>query len=136
MRIPLTDIEGVAVRRGAGHAADTNAATRTAYVLDDDGLAEKTTHFFDEDAPNNICRSAGRKWDDDCDRPGRIGLRLSEGRQGRQHGSARGQMQEFASGKFQHGVLPTPARHVAFRRSICGRMKPGAAADGILAALQ
>src|SRR5262249_21214131 len=44
-----------------------------------------------------------RKPDDDANRPCRIGLRLRDARKSRQRGSASGEMQKFATGKF-HGV--------------------------------
>ena len=42
----------------------------------------------------------GGKADDDAHRPRRIGLRPRDARDGRERGSARGQMQEYAAGKF------------------------------------
>src|SRR5262249_4386905 len=101
MSFPLTDVEGVAVRRSASDAAHTNAATLTPYVLNDDGLAERCTHFFSEYAPNGICRPASRKWHDQSDWPRRIGLRPCNARHDGQHRGARGQTQKLPSGKIR-----------------------------------
>jgi hypothetical protein len=43
----------------APDAPDANATAGSPHVLDDDRLAERCTHFFGEDAPNDICRSTG-----------------------------------------------------------------------------
>ena len=40
MGVPLADVDGVAVRRGARDAPDRDAAAGAADVLDDDRLAE------------------------------------------------------------------------------------------------
>ena len=53
----------------------------------------------------NIARGAGTKANDDAHRPRRIGLRFCHPRYGRQRGSARGQMQECAAGKFHRHHL-------------------------------
>src|SRR5262245_18108539 len=98
--IPLTDVEAVAVRYRARDAADTTAAASTAYILDDDSLAEPTTHFPGEKAPDDICRPAGGKRNHDCARPRWISLRARDARYSRQSGSASGQMQKSSSGKF------------------------------------
>jgi hypothetical protein len=45
-----------------------------------------------DQARDDVGRAAGRKADDDAHRPRRIGLRPREARDGRQHGSAGGQM--------------------------------------------
>jgi hypothetical protein len=55
------------------------------------------------DPRDDVGRAAGGKADHDADRPRRIGLRSCHLRDDRQRGSARGQMQECAAGKF-HGV--------------------------------
>jgi hypothetical protein len=51
-------------------------------------------------ACDDVGRPAGGKADNDAHRPRRISLREGEARRGRERGSARSQMQEFAAGKF------------------------------------
>ena len=41
MGVPLADVEGVAVRRGAGDAPDADAAAGAADIFDHDGLPEE-----------------------------------------------------------------------------------------------
>ena len=72
-------------------------------VLDDELLAEPIGQPLSHETRGEIATAAGRKADDKTHRPRRIGLRPRDVRHGRQRGNARGQMQEFAAGKF-HGV--------------------------------
>jgi hypothetical protein len=51
-------------------------------------------------ARDYVDTAARGKADEDAHRLGRIGLRPRDPRDGRQRGSARGQMQKFAAGKF------------------------------------
>jgi len=51
-------------------------------------------------ARENVGRIAGGGGEDEAHRPRRIGLRLRYTRDGRQRGSARGQMQKLSAGKF------------------------------------
>ena len=41
MGVPLADVEGVTIRRGAGDAPDTDAAAGAADIFDHDGLPER-----------------------------------------------------------------------------------------------
>jgi hypothetical protein len=104
MSVPLTDVQGVAVGRCPRDAPDANATTGGPHVLDDDRLAERCPHFFGKDASNDICRSAGRKWNHNCDRRRRIDLCPPGARHDRKSGGARCQMQKLATWKF-HGAL-------------------------------
>jgi len=105
MGVPLANIQGVAVWRRPRDAPNANATTGCPHVLDDDRLAERCPHFFGKDAPNDICRSAGRKWNHNCDRPQGIDLRPRDARHGRKSDSARCKTQKTTAWKF-HGVLP------------------------------
>jgi hypothetical protein len=64
-----------------------------------------------DQACDDIGRAASGKADDHAHGPSWIGLRLCHARGGWERGSARGQMQEFAAGKF-HGTLLF-SRHVS-----------------------
>ena len=49
MGVPLADVEGVAVGRGARDAPDTDAAAGAADIFDHDGLPERGTHPLGHD---------------------------------------------------------------------------------------
>jgi hypothetical protein len=66
-------------------------------VLDHELLAQPLRQPLPHDPRHDVGRAAGGKADDDADRARRIGLRPREARDGRQRGSARGQMQELSS---------------------------------------
>src|SRR5262245_34214752 len=59
-----------------------------------------------DDARDDVFGAARRKRNDPVYRPQWIGLRPSEARQGRQRGSARGQIQKLPAGKF-HSEPPS-----------------------------
>ena len=61
MGVPLADVEGVTIRRGAGDAPDTNAAAGAADIFDHDGLPKRCTHPLGHDPGGGIGRSAGGK---------------------------------------------------------------------------
>jgi hypothetical protein len=96
----------VAVFRRVRHEIGGDVAAGPAPVLDDELLAEQPAERLCEHARGNIARGAGTKANDDAHRPRRIGLRFCHPRYGRQRGSARGQMQECAAGKFHGDGLP------------------------------
>jgi hypothetical protein len=83
---------------------DIAAGSRT--VFDDEGLAEVLRQLLTDQARKDVKRAAGGEGDDHAHRLRRIGLRPRDARCGRQRGSARGQMQECAAGKF-HFDLPS-----------------------------
>src|SRR5262249_54181886 len=90
----------VAIGRRTHDRLGSDFAAATRPVLDDEWLAEPLGEPLAHQARDDVTWAAGSKADDDAHRPRRIGLRPSEARGGRQRGSARGQMQEFAAGKF------------------------------------
>ena len=69
-------------------------------VLDQEWLAEPFRQPLTEQARRDVGAAAGGLSDDDAHRPCRMGLRPSEARDGRQRGSARGEMQKLSAGKF------------------------------------
>jgi hypothetical protein len=66
-------------------------------VFNDELLAEPLRQPLPDQAREDVGRVAGDETDDQSHRPRWIGLRPSEARQGRQRGSARGQMQKFSA---------------------------------------
>src|SRR5262249_58359975 len=67
-------------------------------------LGEPLTYY----ARDDVNRLARGKSDDDAHRPRRIGLRPCDPRNGRQRGSPRCQMQEFAAGEVPPCPNPPP----------------------------
>src|SRR5437667_7898402 len=96
--------QGVSVRRRIHDQLRTNIAAGSWPVLDDKLLAETLRQPLADQTSADVGRSAGGKWDDDAHRPGRVGLRPSEARQGRQRGNPCCEMQELAAAQF-HGLL-------------------------------
>ena len=90
----------IAVRRCAHDRFCANIAAATRPVIDNKLLAEAIRQPLTQQTGNDVGRSAGSEWDDPAHRPRRIGLRPRDPRHGRQRGSDRGQMQEFAAGKL------------------------------------
>src|SRR5882762_8686693 len=74
--VPLADIEGVAVRRRTGDAADADAAAGAADIFDHHGLSERRPHAFRQDAGGGIGRSARRERHHQRNGPRRKVLRL------------------------------------------------------------
>jgi hypothetical protein len=74
-------------------------------IFDDNRLVEPFRQRLSYQACDDVRRKTGWKADDNTHRPRRVALRPGDPRHGRQRGSARGQMKEFAAGKF-HGVTP------------------------------
>src|SRR5262245_38411048 len=93
----------VAVRRCMHDGFGRDVAACPGPVVDDERLAESIRQLLTQQPRDDVGRAAGRKTDENAHRPRRIGLRPSDARDSRQRGSTRGQMQEFAAGKF-HGL--------------------------------
>jgi hypothetical protein len=78
MRAPVADAERVAVGRRAHDTSNRDRARGAGRVLDHDGLSERAAHALAENARDRVGRAAGREWHDQCDRTGRIRLRLRD----------------------------------------------------------
>src|SRR5262249_1479803 len=85
--------------------SDIGAGARP--ILDDERLAEALGELLADQARDNVGSAAGWITDNDAHRPRRVGLRPRDTRHRRERGSARGQMQKFAAGKF-HFEPPSP----------------------------
>ncbi len=77
--VPLADVDGVAVGRGAREPPDRDAAAGAADVFDDHRLAEDRPHPLGHDARDHVGRAARRERHDQRDRTRRVGLRLHAG---------------------------------------------------------
>jgi hypothetical protein len=77
MGVPLADVDGVTVGRGAREPADADRAAGAADILDDHRLAERRAHLVGQDARGDVGRSAWRERHDQRDRSRReiIGVR-------------------------------------------------------------
>src|SRR5262245_57582147 len=95
----VTHLDGVPVGFGAHCPYCASSATGPSYVLDDELLSERARHVLADDAGSKVGVPARGERINDRDGTRRIGLRPCDTRH-RQRGSARGQMQEFAAGKF------------------------------------
>jgi hypothetical protein len=115
----------VAVGRRPDDELGADIAGGARPVLDDERLFEPFRQPLRHQPRDDVGRAAGDDGDDQTHRPRRIGLRPRDPRDDRQRGSARGQMQEFATGKF-HGDDPSlvcsqkdgTSQHGKNRRSI------------------
>jgi hypothetical protein len=87
MRVPLADIDGVAVGYRPRHAPYADAAAGTANILDDDGLPERGCHPGRQNATRHVGRAARRKRHDERDGARRVSLRLGEARSGTKGGN-------------------------------------------------
>src|SRR5262249_31069188 len=92
----------VAVRGRAYDYLDPDIGAGAGPVLNDEGLSEPLCQPLTYQARKDVEGSAGRDRHDDTHRPGGIDLRSCNSRDHWQRGSTRGQMQEFAAGKFHH----------------------------------
>src|SRR5262249_35314565 len=92
--------ERITVRRRTHDLFGGNIASGARPVLDDEWLAKPVREPLTHQADKDVSCSAARKPDDQAHRPRRIGLRLRDPRHRWQRGSARGQMQKIAAGKF------------------------------------
>src|SRR5215471_15782969 len=97
--------DGVSVWSCAHCAGRANRPAGPSHVLNDELLSEHPRHVLADDATSNVKCAASSEGHDDRDCPHWIGLRSCDPRHRRQRGSASGQMQEFATGKF-HGCPP------------------------------
>ena len=79
MGVPLADVEGVTIRRGAGDAPDTNAAAGAADIFDHDRLPKRCTHPLGHDPGGGIGRSARRERHHQRDGTRGVSLRLRRG---------------------------------------------------------
>src|SRR5262245_12410215 len=106
--IPTADHEqrvAVCGRAHDGLGADIAAAARS--VLDNELLTEPLRQPLTHQTRDDVGRTGRSERHDDAHRPRRIGLRDSDVREGRQRGSARGQIQKLTTGKF-HIEPPSP----------------------------
>ena len=67
--------DGVTIGGRFGHQVGTNRATRSAPVVDSDGLAHGVAHFLRHDAGNNVGGASCREWHDHLDGFAGVGLR-------------------------------------------------------------
>ena len=74
VRRPTAQDKRVAIRCGAGDAADPEAARSATDILYDDGSPERDPHSFRQDAADCVGGAARRKRDNQSDGPRRIGL--------------------------------------------------------------
>ena len=96
-----TQQESVTVSGCTNDRFGSQIAARAGPVLDNDWLVELVRQPLTDQARNDVKSTAGRKADEDAQRPRRIGLCKSEAGRDRERGSARGQMQKLSSvGKF------------------------------------
>src|SRR5262245_27244177 len=101
----------MAVGGGTHDRLGADVARSARPVLNDEWLAEALGQPLTDQAREDVGRAAGRKADDDANRPRRIGVCPSEARDSRQRRSASGQMQKLSAGKL-HGVYPPGRRTV------------------------
>src|SRR5262249_16708046 len=100
---------GITVGCGPRRLAHANIAAGPSDVLDIELLPERFAEFLSGNPREDIGASAGREWHNHAHRTRRVGLRPSDARDGRQRGSARGQMQKMPTvGKFH---LNLPSHH-------------------------
>src|SRR5262249_44627400 len=128
---PISDTDCVTIRYRARDTRGTDATAGTDYILNNKRLPEEPSHVLSENARDGVRWTASREWHDDRDRPRRIGLRPRDPRHQRERGSALGEMQKFAAGKF-HFEPPSPSHHSitssARARSVGGISRPSALA--------
>src|SRR5437870_5608548 len=113
-----------------GLSSDIAAGARP--ILNDELLTEPLGEPLTYYARDDVNRMARGKSNDDAHRPRRIGLRPCNARHGGQRGGARGQVQEFAAGKF-HLNLPS---HYSITSSARARRVAGTSRPSALAALR
>jgi hypothetical protein len=91
--------------RGFIWARYANIAVSARSVLNNEWFAKPFCQPLSDQARGDVRPASGWKTDNPAHRTCRIALRTRNPRYSRQRGNARGQMQEFAAGKF-HGALP------------------------------
>src|SRR5215207_4814097 len=97
------DEERVAVCWQTNDRLGRQIAASASPIFDDEWLAESFRQPMANQTREDVKRAACTKADEDAHRTRRIKLRPCDPRHRRQRGSARGQMQECAAGKF-HGI--------------------------------
>src|SRR5262245_27725331 len=95
--------ERIAVGRRAHDRLGRDIGAGARPILDNEWLAQPLLQPLSDHARADVSGAAGGETDDDAHRPRRIGLRARHARHGYQHGSARGQLQDFAAGKLHGG---------------------------------
>src|SRR5882724_1683125 len=102
MRLRPAEQDRVAVRLGACDGGSAYRAAAATHVFNHH-RTEQGLHLIRPRATDSVERTTRGKRNHEPDGPCRIGLRPCNEGYGRQRGSARGQMQEFAAGKFHGG---------------------------------
>src|SRR5262249_44178290 len=127
--------ERMPVRGRTHHCFSGDIAAGARPVLNDEWLTETTGQPLPQQARSNVRPAAGGLSNDDPHWPRRIGLRPRYTRDRRERGSARGQMQEFATGKLHRASLPEERLADADyqRGNRRGRASEDATGDGVLA---
>jgi hypothetical protein len=97
--------DGVAVGRSGERELHADVAAGADPVLDDEVLTEIIGEILADQPRGDVVGAARGEAYDPAHRPGRIVLRACEARDGRQRGSARGEMQKPATTKL-HGATP------------------------------
>jgi hypothetical protein len=92
--------ELIAIRRRPCHAVGAGYAAPSTNAFDDHLLTQKLGEAGAKDSRQNVGTAAGGEGHHHGHRPRRIGLRGRDPRQGRQRGSAGGQMQKISTEKF------------------------------------
>src|SRR5215472_2887202 len=92
---------------GADEGIERDKAVAARTILHHYRLAPARGQTLGKQTGCGIAGAASAKRQDEAHRPRRIGLRPCDVRQGRQRGSARGQIQEIAAGKFHFLNLPS-----------------------------
>ena len=100
-RVESTDQEQrVAVGRGTRDRLGGDVAAGSRTVVDDERLTEPLREPLTYQARRDVRTASGREANNDAHRPRRIGLRPRDPRDGRQRGSARGEMEKISARKF------------------------------------
>ena len=94
----------MAVGRCAHHRLRGDVTGGAGPVVDEELLSQTVREPLSDQARNNVDLAAGRKPDDNADRPLRIGLRSRDPRRCWQRRGAHGQMQKCSTGKFHAGL--------------------------------
>src|SRR5262249_37310387 len=100
----------VAIRGCPHHHFGADVAAGTWPVFDDKLLTEPLRQPLTDQACRDVECTGRSKRDNDVHRPRRISLRPRDARDGRQRGSACGQMQKISAGKF-HFEPPSRSGH-------------------------
>jgi hypothetical protein len=101
----VAEYELVSIGRRPRHAKRTNRPARTGRILHHHLLTENFAHALSNDARRDVARATGSKWNNQSERPRRIGLSARDMCYGSECGRTRDQMQKRAAGRFHE---PTP----------------------------